>query len=202
MNGSSWKKMVKTNPFQENVVFLQSVNCQLITTLMKKLFLLLVAALTIVGCATSEERAARQAEHMEKVKAAVDGQQYKINMREMIPLRSSSIPLSGMNYLKVNGNEVSTDLPYLGRDDIPHFKTRGELRIDSRIQIRTQMEGYNLALIPKEKSGLITFSARNGGENCSFNIRIFSDGRVKVTLRPEKRDEISYEGYVEPSVLY
>ena len=23
------KKMVKTNPFQENVVFLQSVNCQL-----------------------------------------------------------------------------------------------------------------------------------------------------------------------------
>lgn len=199
MNGSSWKKMVKTNPFQENVVFLQSVNCQLITTLMKKLFLLLVAALTIVGCATSEERAARQAEHMEKVKAAVDGQQYKINMREMIPLRSSSIPLSGMNYLKVNGNEVSTDLPYLGRDDIPHFKTRGELRIDSRIQIRTQMEGYNLALIPKEKSGLITFSARNGGENCSFNIRIFSDGRVKVTLRPEKRDEISYEGYVEPS---
>lgn len=199
MNGSSWKKMVKTNPFQENVVFLQSVNCQLITTLMKKLFLLLVAALTIVGCATSEERAARQAEHMEKVKAAVDGQQYKINMREMIPLRSSSIPLSGMNYLKVNGNEVSTDLPYLGRDDIPHFKTRGELRIDSRIQIRTQMEGYNLALIPKEKSGLITFSARNRGENCSFNIRIFSDGHVKVTLRPEKRDEISYEGYVEPS---
>ena len=158
---------------------------------MKKLFLLLVAAMTIVGCATSEERAARQAEHMEKVKAAVDGQQYKINMREMIPLRSSSIHLSGMNYLKVNGNEVSTDLPYLG--------TRGELKFDTRILIRTQMEGYNLTLIPKEKAGLITFSARNGAENCSFNIRIYSDGQVKVILRPEKRDEIAYEGYIEPS---
>ena len=166
---------------------------------MKKLFLLLVTALTIVGCATSEERAARQAEHMEKVKAAVDGQQYKINMREMRPLRSSSIHLSGMNYLKVNGNEVSTDLPYLGRDDVPHFKTRGELKFDSRILIRTQMEGYNLTLIPKEKAGLITFSARNGSENCNFNIRIYSDGQVKVILRPEKRDEVAYEGYIEPS---
>ena len=84
---------------------------------MKKLFLLFVAALTIVGCATSEERAAREAEHMQKVKAAVGTQQYKISMREMTPLRSTPITLTGMYYLKVDGNEISTDLPYLGRDD-------------------------------------------------------------------------------------
>ncbi len=166
---------------------------------MKKLLLLLVAVLTIVGCATPEERAAREAEHMQKVKAAVGSQQYKINMREMTPLRSSSITLTGMYYLKIDGNEISTDLPYLGRDDVPHFKTRGERKFDRTIILHTQMEGYNLTLMPKQKSGLITFSAKSGSDTYGFNIQIGSDGLAKVTLRPEGKDEIRYEGYVEPT---
>ncbi len=164
---------------------------------MKKLLLLLVAALTIVGCATPEERAAREAEHMQKVKTAVGTQQYKINMREMTPLRSSSINISGIYYLKVDGNEVTTELPYLGRDDVPHFKTRGERKFDRTIRIRTKMEGYNLSLIPNQKIGLITFKAKDGGDELKFNIQISSSGQAKVTLTPEGRDEIRYEGYVE-----
>lgn len=164
---------------------------------MKQLLLLLVAALTIVGCATPEERAAREAEHMQKVKAAVGSQQYKISMREMTPLRSTPIDISGMYYMKVNGNEVTTDLPYLGRDDVPHFKTRGERKFDRKIQIRTQMEGYNLALMPKQKAGLVTFKAKDGGDDLDFNIQISSDGRAKVTLKPEGRDEIRYDGYID-----
>ena len=166
---------------------------------MKKLLLFFVAVMTIVGCATSEERAARQAEHMEKVKAAVGNQHYKINMRAMIPLRSNSINLSGIYYLKVNGNELITDLPYLGRDDVPHFKTRGERKFDSKIEIRGQMEDYHLALMPTKKAGLVTFKANDRGEDCSFNIQIFSDGLAKLTVKPERRDEIRYEGYVESS---
>lgn len=166
---------------------------------MKKLFLLFVVAMTIVGCATSEERAARQAAHMEKVKAAVGTQQYRISLRSMTPLRSGSITLPGTYYLKVNGNEVTTDMPYLGRDDIRHFKTRSEMRFDSKIEIRgQQMENYSLALMPKEKCGVITFKASNKGEDCYFNIQIPGDGHAKILVRPEKRDEIRYEGYVEP----
>ncbi len=165
---------------------------------MKKLLMLFVVAMTIVGCITSEERAARQAAHMEKVKAAVGGLQYKVSLRTMIPMRSNSINLPGTFYLKVNGNELSTDMPYLGRDDIPHFKTRGELRFDTKIEIRGQMENYLLTLLPKEKSGVITFKAKYMGEDYSFNIRITSDGKAKILLKPERRDEIRYEGYVEP----
>ena len=106
---------------------------------MKKLFLLLVAAMTIVGCATSEERAARQAEHMEKVKAAVDGQQYKINMREMIPLRSSSIHLSGMNYLKVNGkNDYFSYLSNNPKD----YDLKQETYLCEKYEIRNRCGGY------------------------------------------------------------
>ena len=165
---------------------------------MKKLFLLFVAAMTIVGCATSEERAARLAANMEKIKAAVGNQQYRISLRSMTPLRSGSITLPGTYYLKVNGNEITTEMPYLGRDDIPHFKTRSQMRFDSMIEIRGQMENYLLAHEPEEKCGVITFKASNKGEDCYFNIQIPGDGHAKILVRPEKRDEIRYEGYVEP----
>ncbi len=165
---------------------------------MKKLLLLFVVAMTVVGCITSEERAARQAAHMEKVKAAVGSQQYKISLRTMIPLRSSSINLSGIYYLKVNGNELTTEMPYLGRDDVPHFKTRGERKFDRKIDIRGQMENYLLTLMPKEKCGIITFKANNMGEDHSFNIQINSNGQAKILVKPDRRDEIRYEGYVDP----
>ena len=42
---------------------------------MKKLIVMMVAALMIVACATPEERAARQAENLKMVKAAVGNQQ-------------------------------------------------------------------------------------------------------------------------------
>ncbi len=165
---------------------------------MKKLLLLFVAALTLAGCISAEERAARLAEHMEKVKAAVGHQQYKISLRSMTPMRSGSITLSGAYYLKVTGNELTTEMPYLGRDDIPHFKTRGERRFDRMIEIRGEMENYNLALVPTEKAGVITFKASNKGEDCTFNIRISSDGMAKILVQPDRKDEIRYEGYVDP----
>lgn len=165
---------------------------------MKKLLLSFVAVLTIAGCATPEERAARQAEHMAQVKNAVGSQQYKINVREMTPLRSSSINVTGMYYLKVNGNEVTCDLPYLGRDDIPHFKTRAERHFDRTITISAPMEGYNLSLMPKQKAGLITFSSMDGGKKINFNIQVFSDGSAKMTVDPEDKDEIRYDGEVYP----
>lgn len=165
---------------------------------MKKLLLFFVVAMTLIGCATSEERAARQAAHMEKVKAAVGNQQYRISLRSMTPLRSTPISLSGLYYLKVNGNEVMSDMPYLGREDVPHFKTRSEMRFDSRIELSGQMENYILTLVPKEKTGIITFKARNKGEECVFKINIYSDGQARILVKPESRDEIKYEGYVDP----
>lgn len=130
---------------------------------MKKLLLFFVVAMTLIGCATSEERAARQAAHMEKVKAAVGNQQYRISLRSMTPLRSTPISLSGLYYLKVNGNEVMSDMPYLGREDVPHFKTCSEMRFDSRIELSGQMENYILTLVPKEKNRHYHFQGKEQG---------------------------------------
>ena len=97
---------------------------------MKKLMLLFVGALLMVACATPEERAARQAENLKMVKAAVGSQQYKINVSSMKPMRGTSTTVMG-RWLKIDGNTVDCSLPYVGRDDIPHMKTRGEVTFGS-----------------------------------------------------------------------
>ena len=81
--------------------------------------------------------------------------------------------------------------------NMPHFKSRAERKFDREIIIRSQMEGYNLALMPKQKVGVITFTAKDGNDDLKFNIQISSSGEAKVTLSPEGKDEIRYSGYVE-----
>ena len=162
---------------------------------MKKLIVMMVAALMIVACATPEERAARQAENMKMVKAAVGNQQYKINVSEMKPLRGTSSTVMG-RWLKVDGNTVDCYLPYVGRDDAPHMKTRGEIKSDAKLEFRTEMENYNLQYQPSKKCGIITFKVSDMGDEYQFNINVDNTGRARIRVTPKDRDFIDYEGTV------
>ena len=162
---------------------------------MKKLIVMMVAALMIVACATPEERAARQAENLKMVKAAVGNQQYKINVSEMKPLRGTSSTVMG-RWLKVDGNTVDCYLPYVGRDDAPHMKTRGEIKSDAKLEFRTEMENYNLQYQPSKKCGIITFKVSDMGDEYQFNINVDNTGRARIRVTPKDRDFIDYEGTV------
>ena len=104
---------------------------------MKKVIIMLMAALLVTACATltPEEKAAREAAVKEGVKAAVASQKFKINVTSVTPMRGTNRSLSGA-FIKLDSTTVECFLPYAGRDDIPHMKTRGEVRMSSKIEIR------------------------------------------------------------------
>lgn len=54
----------------------------------------MVAVLLMTACATSEERAARQAENMKMLKASVGNQKYRISINQMTPKRGLSKTVS------------------------------------------------------------------------------------------------------------
>lgn len=162
---------------------------------MKQFMLMMIAAFLMVACATPEERAARQAENLKMVKAAVGTQQYKINVTSMRPMRGTSTNVMG-RWLKIDGNTVDCSLPYIGRDDIPHMKTRAEVRMDSKLEFRAEIQNYLLKLEAKKKRGIITFSTRYGSDEYQFNITIDNTGRAFIRVTPENRDFIEYEGNV------
>jgi hypothetical protein len=156
---------------------------------------MIVAALLMVACATPQERAARQAENLKMVKAAVGSQQYRINITSMTPMRGTTTNVMG-RWLKIDGNTVDCSLPYIGRDDIPHMKTRAEVRMDSKLEFNAEVENYLLKLEPKKKRGIVTFSTRYGGDEYQFNIDVDNTGRARIRVTPEDRDFIDYEGNV------
>ena len=162
---------------------------------MKKIIFILTVVFTIVACATSEERAARQAENLKMVKSSVGNQRYRINVTSMTPLRGMRTTVMG-RYLKVDGSRVDCSLPYAGRDDIPHMKTHGELRMDSRIEFRGEAQKYKLQYQPQKKRGVITFTITDRGEDYKFNIVVDELGQARIHMEPQNRDNIDYEGDV------
>lgn len=162
---------------------------------MKQFMLMMIAALLMVACATPEERAARQAENLKMVKAAVGSQQYRINITSMRPMRGTTTNVMG-RWLKIDGNTVDCSLPYIGRDDIPHMKTRAEVRMDSKLEFKAEVQNYLLKLEAKKKRGIVTFSTRYGSDEYQFNITVDNMGRAFIRVTPENRDFIEYEGNV------
>ena len=162
---------------------------------MKQFMLMMIAALLMVACATPEERAARQAENLKMVKAAVGTQQYRINVTSMRPMRGTTTNVMG-RWLKIDGNTVDCSLPYIGRNDIPHMKTRAEVRMDSKLEFNAEVQNYLLKLEAKKKRGIVTFSTRYGGDEYQFNITVDNTGRAFIRVTPENRDLIEYEGNV------
>ena len=162
---------------------------------MKQFMLMMIAALLMVACATPEERAARQAENLKMVKAAVGSQQYRINITSMRPMRGTTTNVMG-RWLKIDGNIVDCSLPYIGRDDIPHMKTRAEVRMDSKLEFKAEVQNYLLKLEAKKKRGIVTFSTRYGSDEYEFNITVDNTGRAFIRVTPENRDFIEYEGSV------
>ena len=162
---------------------------------MKQFMLMMIAALLMVACATPEERAARQAENLKMVKAAVGSQQYRINVTSMRPMRGTTTNVMG-RWLKIDGNTVDCSLPYIGRNDIPHMKTRAEVRMDSKLEFKAEVQNYLLKLEAKKKRGIVTFSTKYGSDEYQFNITVDNMGRAFIRVTPENRDFIDYEGNV------
>ena len=167
--------------------------------MMKKVFIMLVATLLVAACATltPEEKAARDAAIKEGVKTAVASQKYKINVNSVTPMRGTNRSLSGP-FLKVDSTTFECFLPYVGLDDIPHMKTRGEIRMDSKLEFRTEAQDYVLQYQPKKACGIITFKVDYQGSEYKFYINVDKSGGARIRVTPEDRDYIDYEGTVNP----
>ena len=164
---------------------------------MKKVILMMVAAMLMAACATltPEEKAAREAERVKNVRKAVGTQNYRISVNTMKPMRGSSHSVFDSGLI-VEGNSVVCHLPYAGLDDIPHPKTRYEVRQDSKLEFKSDIENYLLEIQPEKKRGIITFKADDAGRKYEFHIVIENDGDALIRVIPEGRDYIEYEGTI------
>ena len=110
-------------------------------------------------------------------------------------MRAANRSVSGP-FIKLDSTTVECFLPYAGRDDIPHMKTRGEMRMTSKIEIRGEVRDYLMGIDPADERAVVSFTASDLGVDYKFTITIENTGSVKIHVDPDKRDYIDYEGYV------
>jgi hypothetical protein len=163
----------------------------------KHFFMIIALMFMVAACATltPEEKAAREAATKEKVKTAVASQKYKIYVSSMKPMRGNERTISGF-WLKVDSTTMDCMLPYAGLDDIPHPKTRGEVRAGSKMEFKSEMRDYVLSIQPKDERAIISFKASDHGFECKFTVIIENSGSAKIHVEPETRDFIDYEGRI------
>ena len=156
------------------------------------LFIMLLLSGTLVSCATSEERAAQQAETALAVEKALADRHYRIIIQRMNPRRSSMVSLSYGYSLEVKGDTLVSYLPYYGRAfNVPYGGGKG-LNFTERIR---SYQSWRL----KKGGTHVELVVNNDEDTYLYMLDVFDNGRALLELQMQEREGISYDGDVDLS---
>ena len=155
----------------------------------------LLAAMALNGCATSKEKAAREAEQAERVKAALAERHYKIvvnSMADMSEKDEKRSPQLKSNYsLEVRNDSLISFLPHYGNNHI-----LGEAGVGTRgLILYEPISSYQEELTKKGKRH-IEISVEEEDDTLLFVIEVSANGNSSISLRSHGRERISYFGYI------
>ena len=121
---------------------------------------------------------------------AADVLPLRVRVHTAHTMRGHTVPLSGGFTLELRGDSVFSCLPYFGR---AYSATAGT---DSPLTFGCRMTGFTAA---RAAAGLtrVEFDARAGGDTYRFRIDMAAGGGVTVSVRPQQRDRITFDGEAE-----
>lgn len=159
---------------------------------MKKLLLgaaLIAIAFLTTGCST-QSNVTTNATSMQITQMLANGE-YSIDFYRMDPLGGSSKTLTTPYNIQVSGGKVQSYLPYFGRAySLPYGGGEG-------LSFTSDVTDYNVKP-GKKKSQIVTFSARTTEDRYDFNIQVFENGRSYMTVTPNNKQSISFDGELMP----
>ena len=155
----------------------------------------LLAAMTLNGCATSKEKAARETEQAERVKAALAERHYKIMVNAMADQSKNDenrSPQLRSNYsLEVRYDSLISFLPQYGYNHI-----LSEAGVGWRgLILKEPISSYQEELTKKGKRQ-IEISVENDHDTLVFAIEMSANGHSYISVRSLRRERISYSGYM------
>ena len=149
--------------------------------------LALLALVVLSGCATAEERAARAAERIAKVKTALTERNYKIGIERMYPMKGGAKSVSSSYSVEVRNDSLFSYLPYFGRAyQIPYGGGKG-LNFSERIGSYQESQ-------KKNGQRHIEIGVKNDEDTYIYTIDVFDNGSSQINVQPRQREPISYSG--------
>ena len=155
----------------------------------------LLATMVLNGCASSQEKAAKETEQAAKVKAALAEKHYKIVVNSMADLSKNdeqrSPQLKSNFRLEVRNDSLISFLPQYGYNHI-----LGEAGVGWRgLILHEPISSYQEGLTKKGKRH-IEISVENDNDTLIFMIELSANGNSNISVRSRRRERISYSGYM------
>ena len=152
---------------------------------MKKLFLIMMAGLMAVACATLTP--AEKAELAKKVNAALDDRHYTIDIRTMSPLRGATRTVNSSWSLEVKGDTLVSYLPYFGRAfNVPYDGGKG---LNFSAPIMDYQESVDAKNIRH-----IRLVVTNDEDSYLYTLAVYDNGNTSIDVQAKERDAISFSG--------
>jgi hypothetical protein len=149
--------------------------------------MMLLAMVVLGSCATSEERAARNAENAKKVKAALDSKTFKISVNRMNPMRGASKSVSYGYSVEVRNDSLISHLPYFGRAyNVPYGGGKG-------LNFKAQIRNYR-ATFAGNNGYIVECDVPNDEDVFYYRINIFNSGKAIIDVWARDRNPISFQG--------
>lgn len=111
----------------------------------------------------------------------------RINRRHHPFDRSGTFFLTTNNTINISGNFLRSTLPFIGDSHPSMFRWRNRLIFDAPITSYRMTQGRNGAFN-------IRFFARSFMDRYDFMITVFENGNVTMTVFPDRRSSITFDG--------
>lgn len=152
---------------------------------------MLGTAVMLGSCATTAEKAQREAEQRRHVAEQVGERNFKIVVDYMYPQRYPSRPITSEFWLELKGDRVNPYLPYFGQSQMPSL-----YGIDEGPNVESEVRDYREQHNTRKHRTEIQFSTRTNDDTYHYVVYIYDDGKAEIYLRSNRRDSIRYSGEV------
>lgn len=145
------------------------------------------AVVTWSGCATSQERAARQAQLQSAVNEMMGGRHWRIRISTMHSARYGTRRMSDGYCLEVKGDTLVSYLPYVGRVYQSGFYSSNGLDFEAPIR------GYRVSR-PKGKFFRAEVQVKQLDEVFDYVVDVYDSGQAQIRVRSQNRESVSFDG--------
>lgn len=168
---------------------------------MKSLYLILVVGLVLTACSTTKltpqekaqkrmEKSAMRAEVSAEVSKALADKHFMVNIDHMYPMRGPSRTLNGVYSLQVEGDTITSYLPYFGRAySIPYNGGMG-------LNFNAKILSYDLNTDDK---GIIhvKMQINNSEDTYKYALDVYDNGQTTLNVYSQMREPISFSGQMD-----
>ncbi len=158
------------------------------------LFTAVILCLTVATAfaqTRKEERAAKRDSMENVVREIVESGTFTIEIDRANPMRGASRNLFPSYEMKIEGDKVTTYLPYFGRSYTAPADPRN---------LGIELKDYQTIIKQKtnnKKDNIFSFEAKTAGnETCNFTVTVSAGGSVAISLISSNRQAITYSGQI------